>query len=119
MLASIQLKILMIEGKILQTVSVVTTGKRALCSVVTMKWDVNMNSQPLNKTEKIRNGNVVAVTRSSSIGVSNNISEMDIRENLSNIFQYIHDEFKAYANYSQSQLNCLGGNVAKYAIKIY
>lgn len=53
----------------------------------------------LSKTEKFKDGKVQSVSRTASIGYSENLSEMDIKENVKNIFDYVQNEFTEYAKY--------------------
>lgn len=47
----------------------------------------------LSKTEKFKDGKVQSVSRSASIGYSENLCEQDIKENVKNIFDYVQNEF--------------------------
>ena len=53
----------------------------------------------INKTEHMKDGEVVSVSRSSSIGLSDNLSVNDVSENMGQLFDYIHSEFVEYANH--------------------
>ena len=53
----------------------------------------------LSKTEKFKDGKVQSVSRTASIGYLENLSEMDIKENVKNIFDYVQNEFTEYAKY--------------------
>ena len=53
----------------------------------------------LSKTEKYKDGKVQSVSRTALIGYSENLSEMDIKENVKNIFDYVQNEFTEYAKY--------------------
>ena len=59
----------------------------------------------LTKKEQFRNGQLQSVTRSSSIGYSQNLCENDITANLQDIFTYVQNEFTEYANYYHDNNN--------------
>ena len=53
----------------------------------------------LSKTEKFKDVKVQFVSRTASTGYSENLSEIDIKENMKNIFDYVQNEFPEYAKY--------------------
>lgn len=56
------------------------------------------------KKETIRSGKVVSVSRSATIGYSNNISANDVKHTLKDMFQYVHNEFSEYAKYCNDKM---------------
>lgn len=64
----------------------------------------NKMNLTFTKTETIRSGKVVSVSRSATIGYSNNISANDIKHTLKDMFQYVHNEFAEYAKYCNDKM---------------
>ena len=56
----------------------------------------------LYKTEKFKDGELCSVSRTASVGYTENISPLDIGDSLPSIFSHISREFNIYARHYQS-----------------